>query len=262
LSTEITGIIQAAIPTAVGLGGFIWGIHTYRQGQNLKRKEILFPLIEEFDKTEDHMVYAKKLLHPDGFSIFLKDEKQEKNIGPYYGGQALDTILRIHGELIFRWDNIPGVDEFHLKQFLNEKLTLEWIKDAGVEKLNNWRGIRLQSGNDSVTIILDESNREASVLLEPSRYLYKFIIEESNGMFNLYEPTTITDYGEIQIRESFSALLDFFGKLEYLMERGLIQREDLRYFEYYINKAKDDKAVRLFADYYNFDLYKELLRKL
>jgi hypothetical protein len=61
----------------------------------------------------------------DGFSIFVKDEKQEKNIRPYYGGQALHTILRIHGELIFGWDNIPGVDEFHLKQFLNEKLTLE-----------------------------------------------------------------------------------------------------------------------------------------
>jgi hypothetical protein len=81
-------------------------------------------------------------------------------------------------------------------------------------------------------------------------------------MPNLYESTTITDSGEIQIRDSFSALLDFFGKLEYLMERGLIKRGDLRYFEYYINKAKDDKAIRIFADYYEFDLYKELLRKL
>jgi hypothetical protein len=50
LSADVTGLILAIVPTAVGLGGFLWGIHTHMQAQNLKQEEILFPLVEEFDE--------------------------------------------------------------------------------------------------------------------------------------------------------------------------------------------------------------------
>jgi hypothetical protein len=44
-----TQVITTLIPTAVGGVGAFWGIFTYREAQKLKRKEILFPLIEELD---------------------------------------------------------------------------------------------------------------------------------------------------------------------------------------------------------------------
>lgn len=47
---------------------------------------------------------------------------------------------------------------------------------------------------------------------------------------------SITDYGEAAIRESFDALLDSFAKLEYLSNIGLIKKQEICYFRYYINK--------------------------
>jgi hypothetical protein len=62
------------IPTAVGGVGAFWGIFTYREGQKLKRKEILFPLIDEFDKAHK-MFLAKAIL--DDFTCSLPDSQEE-----------------------------------------------------------------------------------------------------------------------------------------------------------------------------------------
>ena len=49
------------LATVLGIGGLFWGLYTYRGAQTLKRQQILFPLIEEFDKPSE-MSIAKALL--------------------------------------------------------------------------------------------------------------------------------------------------------------------------------------------------------
>jgi hypothetical protein len=45
----------------VALGTLIIGLRSYREGQKLKRKEILFSMTEELDKSET-MEYARSIL--------------------------------------------------------------------------------------------------------------------------------------------------------------------------------------------------------
>ncbi|NOJ27041.1 MAG: hypothetical protein DA330_03405 [Nitrososphaera sp.] len=256
MSIDVTAVIQAAIPTGVGLGGFLWGIHTYRQGQNLKRKDILFSLIDEFDKSKK-MDLAKKIL--DGFSYARMDG--DIWVG-WYNKTSLDVILRYHQKFIFDWDKVPGEHEGKLHNFLQEYFEIDWPKGAKAEQINNGRTIRLASAGKSAVFNLNGTGTGAEILLEPPAYPFALVVEKEKGILKLYTPGNITDAKEQEIRDSFSVLLDFFGKLGYLMNRGLVKREELQYFEYYINKAKDDAAVQKFADYYNFDLYKDLLRNL
>jgi hypothetical protein len=115
----------------------------------------------------------------------------------------------------------------------------------------------------------------AKELLDGFKYTvgltWKFVtVEYSNytinekHIFRLHDDSRelITDEGEIEIRRSFDALLDFFGKLGYLLEIGLLKDKEIAYFRYYIEKAKDSESIGLYLSNYDFKLYLDLLAKL
>lgn len=81
-------------------------------------------------------------------------------------------------------------------------------------------------------------------------------------IFRHHDEKSITDTGEIEIRKSFDALLDFFGKLGYLLDVGLINEKEINYFRYYIEKAANSEAVGRYVSNYNFKLYEQLLGDL
>src|SRR5713226_8364040 len=80
-----------------------------------------------------------------------------------------------------------------------------------------------------------------------------------NTVLRDHKMLKVNDPAEVTIRESFTALLDFFGKLGYLMDIMAITRTELGYFEYYISKAKNDSSVLTFAKTYEFELFAVLL---
>jgi hypothetical protein len=93
------------IPTAAGIFGVVWGTHTYRESQVLKRKEIIFPLIDMFDRSEK-MEIAKRILDdfPDIQRRFFDNGKIDKekfkidHPEDYYHKTHLKEILKIHKE--------------------------------------------------------------------------------------------------------------------------------------------------------------------
>ena len=176
--SQMNSQINSLITWSVGGGGivtFIWGVYEYRKNRILKRQEILFVLIQEFDKDLDtqpnKMKDAKTLL--DDFNI----PKYDKS----YKHENLKEILRYHGK---REDDDYDLD-----------------------------------GN-------------------------------------------VDDAGEIEIRASFDELLNYFGKLGYLLDRGLIKKDEIRYFEYYIKKAVKNEAVMRYARLYEFENFALLLVKM
>jgi hypothetical protein len=72
----------------------------------------------------------------------------------------------------------------------------------------------------------------------------------------------IRDKGENEIRESFDAFLDFFGKLGYLLDIGVISKKEISFFLYFIRKTIDDKAIINYVDVYDFQMFAILLDKL
>ena len=72
----------------------------------------------------------------------------------------------------------------------------------------------------------------------------------------------VEDKGEIQIRNSFTALLDFLGRLGYLLDIGVIMPKEVEYFEYFIKESKEEPAIVRYAQIYDFRLFAILLDKL
>ena len=67
---------------------------------------------------------------------------------------------------------------------------------------------------------------------------------------------------EIDIRNSFDALLVFLGKIGYMLMVGVITRNEALYFRYYIGKIEANDNVRNYAKENQFPLYKILLDEL
>jgi hypothetical protein len=80
-------------------------------------------------------------------------------------------------------------------------------------------------------------------------------IENLEIILRYHKPKGISDPGEVAIRRSFDALLDFFCKLEYLRKIKLIKAEEIEYFNYYIKKAADEPSVICYVRNYTFPLY-------
>ena len=94
-------IIGTVIPTAAGLFGVLWGVHTYRQSQLLKRKETIFPLIAEYDESTK-MEIAKRIL--DDFTDIKKKFFEGKIFVAELKGDEYYTIKNLHD--ILRDDTI------------------------------------------------------------------------------------------------------------------------------------------------------------
>jgi hypothetical protein len=90
-SDTIANVILTAA-SASGLAGLFWGIYQYRETKAIKRKEILFDLIKEFDDPSNKMQYAKLIL--DRYYITPKRMWQRKDDQEYYSITNLNRILR------------------------------------------------------------------------------------------------------------------------------------------------------------------------
>jgi hypothetical protein len=69
------------------------------------------------------------------------------------------------------------------------------------------------------------------------------------------------DPGEIAIRESFDTLLEFFCKLEYLLQVRLITDNEMAYFDYYFKICKDLDSLNKYVLYYPLPLYQKLVKR-
>jgi hypothetical protein len=67
------------------------------------------------------------------------------------------------------------------------------------------------------------------------------------------------DKDEITMRIVIDSLLNFFGKLAYLIEIKILTRQDIVYFEYYVRKATQSEAVMHFARRLEYELFLLLL---
>jgi hypothetical protein len=160
--------IASLLTALVGIVGLIFGIYQYGQAQKVKRQQILFELIHEYNYSEEQRL-AKRIL-----------------------------------------------DDFYVDKDLKK------------------RGIQFK---------------------QPNEYYY---VSHLGQILRWHGRESIEDPGEEVIRESFDALLEFFGKLEYLLELGLIKKNELLYFDYFLRKTLDNEAVRKYARDYPVPLYQKL----
>lgn len=104
IDQNIVFLVGTLVPTVVGAVGLFNGLRAYKDGQRLKRKDLIIPLINEFDNSED-LFLAKAIL--DDFTCNIPPSgtnnqilKNLFNISQddfeYYKRSNLRKFLRYH----------------------------------------------------------------------------------------------------------------------------------------------------------------------
>lgn len=120
-------------------------------------------------------------------------------------------------------------------------------------------------GEHKMTIakaLLDGFKYKRGYWENPTTIKYEYYGMDVPEIFRHHYPDPIYDDGEMKIRDSFDSILDFFGKLGYLLEVGLLKKNEIQYFEYHIKKAAMSENVGNYVSNYNFPLYLKLLTHL
>lgn len=172
---DVTSIV-AIISTIVGIGGGLWGLfhglkeygnsqeirkkelEERQRGLTLKRQEILFPLIKEFDENKN-IFYAKELV--DGIHINVKDNNgklktyTKKDLNLLYRKDNdytkpldedeirirtfMDSLLAFFGKLGYLMDNELITKKeinyfvYYIEEVLREESILKFAKDLDYE---------------------------------------------------------------------------------------------------------------------------------
>jgi hypothetical protein len=163
--------------------------------------------------------------------------------------QIVGILGGIAGALGFFW----GLYEYRQTQKVKrQQLLFELIETFDNEKHKMYRAKRIL---DDFTITPESPSWHHN----ESELWYRQ--KNLSTMLRDHKEISILDPGENQIRESFDALLDFFGKLEYLVEIGLMTRSELDYFEYFLRKAAENEDVIKYTQIYKFPLYKKIVKR-
>jgi hypothetical protein len=255
----LVSIITAVSGVTTGSIGLFWAVHTYKKGQTLKRQEILFPLIKEFDDNTSLLHVAREIL--DDFALLPKH-------GWMKTGYAYNIL----------WDEIKG-DYKPLKKFLREELGLEWVENEVFIRRTD-REISIGNKEHSVLLKLYEQKStglKVSVSVD-DHIIYYFLAYLSKDKVKLlwryyhisnlqnilrdHTTSTIVDEGEMEIRSSFDIILDFFGRIGYLVKVGLMEKEETFYFLYYIKKIVENESIMNYVFIYKFGLFAFLIKEL
>jgi len=56
---------------------------------------------------------------------------------------------------LFSWDEIPGNDSGKLRDFLEQKYNIDWVKMAKIEKIDDGKTIRVSIEKNYLSLSLD-----------------------------------------------------------------------------------------------------------
>jgi hypothetical protein len=141
---NIVFLIGTLIPTAVGAIGLINALNTYREGQLLKRKDIIVPLMDKFENSDD-LFLAKAILEDFTCNIPPAETKNEflkkfheisKTDQEFYHRSNLKKFLRYHKDEYA--EPVTSVGERAARQSFDSMITfffkLQYLYKIGLLK--------------------------------------------------------------------------------------------------------------------------------
>jgi len=151
--------------------------------------------------------------------------------------------------------------QYSKEQVKNRSEQAKSRKDTVYKLISEYRGsekiqLALKILDDFVVKPLDEND-----VVKPDHPYDYYRKSNLGSILRDHLEAPITDLGEMAIREAFDELLDFLGILGYYLSEGVITKQDLSYFNYYIDKLKDNEAIENYANTYGFEGYKQLIDK-
>lgn len=85
------------------------------------------------------------------------------------------------------WGEIPGNDSLRLIDFLKQKFSIDWVKTAKIEKVDNGRTIKVYTEKNYISLKLIDEKTNVNLEIDDGRTA-KLIAKKENDKLNIYFP--------------------------------------------------------------------------
>jgi len=114
----------------------------------------------------------------------LADYMKETHIPP--NQIQIVNMLKKHDRPIFCWDDVPGNDSVRLIKFLDEKISVEWAKNAEIKKAEDGKTIAISDGTNSLLLRLSDEKTKITLRINNGESYNKFIAKKKRGKLSIY----------------------------------------------------------------------------
>ena len=168
--------------------------------------EMVTKFLEEYGKH--HPSWKRKLklfvLECSGKRRLASDNSIEFSDGLYYALQLSkhnfknihllpDTsfgslVYNFNNKHLFNWDNVPGIDNDGLLEYIKDNLDISWVESAEIKKSDDGKAIQIRRGGNSAEIKIDEAEENATLEISDGR-IHNLTVKKENGKLNIYKNT-------------------------------------------------------------------------
>ena len=90
---------------------------------------------------------------------------------------------------LFSWDETPRNDSGRLIDFLKQKYSIDWVKTAKIEKIDDGKTIKVSVGKNHLSLSLNNEKNKVNLKIDDGR-TDDFIAKMENGKLNICDQTS------------------------------------------------------------------------
>ena len=87
---------------------------------------------------------------------------------------------------LFSWNKIPGNDDERFIEFLKQNFSIDWVKTAKIEKIDDDKTIKVSTEMNSLSLRLNNEKTKVNLQIDDDR-TDEFIVKTENGKLNIYK---------------------------------------------------------------------------
>ena len=161
--------------------------------RSLIEKQVDFEKINEFKDPKPELIIGAVDVLSGNFSVF---KNSMVNSDVIMASAAIPTFFRAVpiDSYLFSWDEIPGNDSKRLIDFLKKNYSIDWLKTAKIEKIDDNKTIRASVEGNYLSLSLNNEKNKANLKIDDSR-IDEFIVEteKENGKLNIIKKSQYWD---------------------------------------------------------------------
>jgi predicted acylesterase/phospholipase RssA len=150
--------------------------------KSLIEKQVDFEKINEFKNPKPELIIGAVDVLSGNFSVFKNSMVSSDVI---MASAAIPTFFRAVpvDTYLFRWDEIPGNDSERFIDFLKKNYSIDWLKTAKIEKIDD-KTIRASVEGNYLSLSLNNEKNKVNLIIDDCR-TDEFIVETENGNLNI-----------------------------------------------------------------------------
>ncbi len=95
------------------------------------------------------------------------------------------VIDPLNYQYLFSWDGIPENDKVRLIEFLKQNFSIDWVKTAKIEEIDNDKTIKVFTEKNYLSLKLNDEKTEVKIEIDDGR-TDKFVVKIENSKLNIY----------------------------------------------------------------------------